>query len=182
MNHATRQCHLPSTVRKKAWKIATAGAYFGAGFEGTAVRNFTEADVDNFRPHQLEVLYNFFTGRTEYWKMSPHQELVASHNVLLALPGSEYVAYFPRGGTNYVTLVPGSYDAEWLHAETGRYYRQPALNVTRGSREFVPPEHPNDDWVLHLAPELPTLANAGVTDAVRLFGFIDNLSGTARTR
>ena len=51
MNHATRQCHQPSTVRKKAWKIATAGAYFAAGFEGTAVRNFTEGDVDNFRPH-----------------------------------------------------------------------------------------------------------------------------------
>ncbi|MCY2954463.1 MAG: DUF4038 domain-containing protein, partial [Planctomycetota bacterium] len=26
MNHATHQCHQPATVRKKAWKIATAGA------------------------------------------------------------------------------------------------------------------------------------------------------------
>jgi hypothetical protein len=82
--------------------------------------------------------------------MSPHLELVASHNVLLALPGKEYVAYFPRGGTNSVKLVAGTYGAEWLHAETGRYSRQPDLTVTGGSREFVPPEHPNDDWVLHL--------------------------------
>lgn len=84
-NHATRQCHHPSTVRKKAWKIAAAGALLAAGFEGTEVRNFAESDVDNFRPQQLEVLHDFFTGRTEYWKMSPHLELVASHNVLLAL-------------------------------------------------------------------------------------------------
>lgn len=94
----TRQVHQPATVRRKAWKIATAGGYFAAGFEGTAVRNFTTADVDNFRPSQLETLQDFFTRRTEYWTMSSHLELVASHNVLLALPGKEYVAYFPRGG------------------------------------------------------------------------------------
>ena len=33
--------------------------------------------MDNFRPQQLEVLYDFFTTKTEYWKMSPHLELVA---------------------------------------------------------------------------------------------------------
>lgn len=150
MNYTTRQSHQLSTVRKKAWKIATAGAYFAAGFEGTAVRHFTEGDVNNFRPAQLEVLYDFFTGRTDYWKMSPHLELVASHNVLLALPGREYVAYFPRGGTNYVKVLAGTYAMEWLHAGTGRYYPQPDLKVTGGSHEFVPPDHLNDDWVLHL--------------------------------
>jgi hypothetical protein len=153
MNHATRQCHQPATVRKKAWKIVTAGAFLAAGFEGTAVRHFTEADVDNFRPQQLEALHDFFTGRTEYWKLSPHLELVASHNVLLALPGSEYVAYFPRGGTNALKLLPGAYRTEWLHPETGRYYRQPDLLTTGGSREFVPPERSQDDWVLHLRRE-----------------------------
>jgi hypothetical protein len=100
MNYTTRQSHQPSTARKKAWKIATSGAYFAAGFESAAVRRFTEADVENFRPQQLEVLYDFFTAKTEYWKMSPHLESVASHNVLLSLPGREYIAYFPRGGTN----------------------------------------------------------------------------------
>jgi hypothetical protein len=150
MNHMTRQCHQPSTVRKKAWKIATAGAYFSAGFEGTAVRNFTEGDVANFRPHHLEVLYDFFTGRTEYWRMSPQLELVAPHNVALALPGAEYVAYFPRGGANYVKLAAGSYRVDWLHPETGRSFEQPRINVADGRREFVPPERPDSDWVLHL--------------------------------
>jgi len=150
MNHMTRQCHQPSTVRKKAWKIATSGAYFAAGFEGTAVRNFAEGDVENFRPIQLQVLYEFFTQRTEYWKMEPHPELIASHNVLLALPGREYVAYLPRGGTNELKLVRGHYEMEWLHPETGKYYRQHDRTFAGGGLKFTPPEHPNDDWVLHL--------------------------------
>jgi hypothetical protein len=149
-SYTTRQVHQPATVRKKAWKNATAGAYFAAGFESTAVRNFTKDDVDNFRPSHLEVLHDFFTGRTEYWKMSPHLELVASHNVLLALPGREYVAYFPRGGTNSIKLAAGTYSAQWLHAETGQYHQLPDLTVAEGNREFAPPTHQDNDWVLHL--------------------------------
>ncbi len=148
---STRQLHQPATVRKKAWKIATAGGYFAAGFAGTAVaRDFKEADVDNFRPAALEVLYKFFTTRTEYRKMAPHLEWVASHNVLLALPGAEYVAYFPRGGTNYVRVTAGRYRAEWLHPETGQYVEEPTLTLADGRQDFVPPRLPNDDWVLHL--------------------------------
>ncbi len=149
-SYTTRQLHQPATVRKKAWKIATSGAYFAAGFEDTAVRHFTGADVENFRPEQLEILYDFFTRKTGYWKMAPHLELVAAQNVLLALPGKEYVAYFPRGGTNYIKLSPSSYEVEWLHPESGRYYRKDRIAPTDGTHNFVPPERPNDDWVLHL--------------------------------
>jgi hypothetical protein len=149
--YTTRQVHQPAAVRRKAWKIATAGGYFAAGFAGTAVRHFTKTDVDNFRPEQLEILYDFFTRRTEYWLMSPRLDLVASHNALLALPGVEYVAYFPSGGANAIQLDEGGYRVEWLHAETGRYIKQPNLDVPAGSRDFIPPDHPNDDWVLHLS-------------------------------
>ena len=120
------------------------------GFESTTVRHLTAADVENFRPEQMESLYDFFTERAEYWKMAPHLELVASQNVLLALPGKEYVAYFPRGGTNYVKFVPGSYQMEWLHPETGRCFQKRRIALVDGNRDFVPPERPNDDWVLHL--------------------------------
>ena len=82
--------------------------------------------------------------------MAPHLELVAYHNVLLALPGSEYVAYFPRGGTNSVKLEAGRYAVEWLRAETGQYFAMPAIGVASGSREFVPPNNPGADWVLNL--------------------------------
>lgn len=146
----TRQAHQPSSVRKKAWKIATAGGYFAMGFTSTAVVRFSAGDVDNFRPGQLETLYDFFTTRTQYWKMAPHLELVASHNSLLALPGREYVAYFPRGGTNSIRLAAGTYAVQWLHPEAGRYYPQPGITVADGDRQFPPPDDPEADWVLHL--------------------------------
>ena len=154
----TRQFTTLSTVRKKAWKIATAGAYFAAGYINVAVSyEFTAKEVDHFRPEQLETLYEFFTTKTEYWKMAPHLELVASHNVLLALPGTEYVAYFPRGGTNSVKLEAGRYAVEWLRAGTGQYLPMPAIVVPSGGREFVPPNNPGADWVLHLRrPEAVT--------------------------
>ncbi len=113
-------------------------------------RTFTEHDVENFRPRQLEVLHDFFTAKTEYCKMSPHLELVAFHNVLLALPGREYAAYFPRGGTNHIELTAGTYDIEWLHAESGRYEKQPQFITADGRRVFSPPEPTGADWVLHL--------------------------------
>ena len=151
----TRQFSTLSTVRKKAWKIATAGAYFAAGYRNLAVNyDFTIKEVNDFRPEQLETLYDFFTTKTEYWKMAPHLELVATHNVLLALPGTEYVAYFPRGGTNRIDLEAGRYSVEWLRAETGKYYEIPAITVPSGGRGFVPPNNPTADWVLHLRREL----------------------------
>ena len=152
----TRQFTTPSTVRKKAWKIATAGGYFCVGFLNVAVNdNFTAKEVDDFGPEQLETLYDFFTTRTEYWKMAPHLELAASYNVLLALPGTEYVAYFPRGGTNSISLQPGQYSVEWLRAETGHYYAMPSIMAAKGRHTFIPPNNPAADWVLHLREKKP---------------------------
>ena len=107
-------------------------------------------DVNNFRPAALETLYDFFTTKTKYWRLSPHLELVSSHNALLALPGVEYVAYFPRGGTNSINLEAGSYRVQWLHPASGEYFDRPSITVSAGSREFIPPQDPQDDWVLHL--------------------------------
>ena len=108
-------------------------------------------DAGRFRKREeLETLYDFFTTRTRYWKMAPHLELVASHNSLLALPGREYVAYFPRGGTNSIRLAAGTYAVQWLHPEAGRYYPQPGITVADGDRQFTPPDDPEADWVLHL--------------------------------
>ena len=147
----THQLHAPTTVRKKAWKIATSGGYFAAGFGALPVLDtITSKDVDNFRPGLFETLYDFFTRRTEYWKMAPHLDLVVSPSSLLALPGKEYVAYFPHGGTNSIKLEAGTYSLEWLRAESGEYFRQSAIKVKSGPREFIPPNNPGADWVLHL--------------------------------
>jgi hypothetical protein len=49
-----------------------------------------------------------------------------------------------------VKFVPGSYQMEWLHPETGRYFQKGRIALVDGNRNFIPPERPNDDWVLHL--------------------------------
>ena len=147
---ASRQQHQPASTRKKAWKIATGGGYFAAGFAPTAVRHFSGSDVKNWRPESLQILYDFFTIRTRYWKMAPHMEGVAAHNVLLASPGEEYVAYFPRGGSNSVYIAAGSYTVEWLNPEKGVYYRQAQLKTPGGHHRFSSPDKSETDWVLHL--------------------------------
>ena len=149
-SYSSHQCHQPAATRKKAWKIATAGGYFAAGFSNSWSGEFSMEAIDNFRPGNLETLYDFFTTKTEYWKMAPHLELVAAHNALLTLPGTEYVAYFPRGGANTIKLVAGTYAVEWLRAETGEYFRLPPLTAADGTSEFTPPNTPDADWVLHL--------------------------------
>ena len=62
----------------------------------------------------------------------------------------EYVAYFPRGGTNSINLNPGRYSVEWLRAETGGYFESPDVTAPGGSLDFFPPNNPDADWVLHL--------------------------------
>ena len=106
--------------------------------------------MDNFRPAQFEILYDFFTTKTEYWKMAPHLELVADQNVLLASPGKEYVAYFPHGRKNWIKLAAGTYAVQWLCAETGEYFPVPDVTVAAGPSDFTPPNNPEADWVLHL--------------------------------
>jgi hypothetical protein len=143
----THQLHSRDTVRRKAWKIATAGGYFCMGFAHTAVV-FDASRIDTWRPEQLEVLYDFFVQRTEYWTMAPHLESVASFNALLARPGAEYVAYFPRGGTNEVDLEAGTYAVQWLDPVTGGYSSVDPLTTPGGAVSFTCPG--DGDWVLHL--------------------------------
>ena len=83
--------------------------------------------------------------------MSPRLELVASHNVLLALPGSEYVAYFPRGGTNHVKLVAGDLPGGMVASRDRPVLRTAAPHRGRWQRGVCAAgSHPNDDWILHL--------------------------------
>ncbi|NOZ80535.1 MAG: hypothetical protein GXP63_02585 [DPANN group archaeon] len=146
------QLYHPDTTRMNAWKTVTAGGFIAEGFAHTAVIDgpMTSDDIKTWRPEQFEYLYDFFTTKTEYWKMAPHLELVADENSLLAKPGVEYVAYFPEGGTNSINLEAGTYTVEWLHAKTGDYTEQGTLIVSAGNRDFTPPYSAGDDWVLHL--------------------------------
>ena len=149
---------IPSAVHREKKGLedrAPAGAYFAAGFAGSSVRNFTEKDVDNFRPDSLEVLYDFFTRKTEYWKMSPHLELAASHNVLLALPAKSMPPISRAAGPTQSISFRELTRRNGCTPKLAGSYREPDLTSPGGSREFLPPEHPNDDWVLHLRQSGP---------------------------
>lgn len=153
--HGVLTCQLyhPDTTRMNAWKTITAGGSFAAGFAPTANLGngpMNPANIEIWRPEAFEIAYTFITTKTQYWKMAPHLELVAKHNSLLALPGIEYVAYFPQGGTNYINLQSGTYSVEWLNPRTGVYTNQGTKTVSSGNNNFTPPNTVSSDWVLHL--------------------------------
>jgi len=68
--------------------------------------------------------------------------------VLLAAPGEEHVACFPRGGTNTVDVVAGTYAVEWLDPRTGTMVDGGVQSFPGGEASFDCPG--NDDWALHL--------------------------------
>jgi len=150
-NWKTCQLFSPSTLRRTAWMTTTAGGFLAAGFVHT-VKDIDETKINTFRPEQLNILYNFYTQKTEYWKMAPHLEWVADRNSLLANPEIEYVAYFPRGlsSYNYVYLQSGTYTVEWLNPRTGVYTSSGTVTGSNANKYFNPPSDATNDWVLHL--------------------------------
>jgi hypothetical protein len=88
--------------------------------------------------------------RVGFWLVVSMLPAGSRRYVLLALPGHEYVAYFPRGGTNSIDLAAGTYAVQWLRPETGQYHPQPGITAADGSGQFTPPEDLDADWVLHL--------------------------------
>ena len=144
---ANRQDRSLSWIVKKAWKIATAGAYFAAGFESTAVRHFTEGDVGNFRPQALEVLHDFFTA-LPYWRMSPFAG-VTGGTVALAEAGRTYVVYLPRGGATTLDLTgaPGPFNVRSFNPRTGAF-GEPFKIPGDGKRRLDAPD--SQDWTFLL--------------------------------
>ena len=94
-------------LRRTAWDIAMAGAY---GTAGESARRGTNIWPDsgggwlNGRGDDTQTMFlgyghmvDFFTS-FEWWKTSPHDELVNRGNYCLADPGRTYVIYLPHGG------------------------------------------------------------------------------------
>jgi hypothetical protein len=91
-------------------------------------------------------MVDFFTS-FEWWKTSPHDELVNSGNYCLADPGKTYAVYLPHGGTATVQLQPGKYRATWFSAMTGETIDLPAIT----GPDWTSPEPPDqNDWALLL--------------------------------
>ncbi len=92
-------------------------------------------------------------GQLEYWKMNPHNELVAGSReaYCLAEPGAQYVVYAPNGGPIQLDLAmaSGTLSARWLDPGTGKYSDAWPLAGGVAHRLAAPSA---DDWVLVVAP------------------------------
>jgi hypothetical protein len=100
----------------------------------------------------------------QYWKMNPHNELVAGSEeaYCLAEPGRQYMIYTPNGGTVKIDLrgEAGTFEVRWLNPRDGSYLNLYQIEGNAVRTTYAPT---NEDWVLILhkthdaqAPATPT--------------------------
>ncbi len=84
-----------------------------------------------------------------YWKMWPHNALVAggAEAYCLAEPGRQYMIYAPEGGTVKLDLraVTGAFTAQWFDPRTGTHQDAPLLEGGSVCASAAPDTR---DWVL----------------------------------
>ncbi len=143
-------------LRRTAWEIAMAGAY---GTAGETIRRGVNVGADMgggwmaARGDDTMTMFlgyghmvDFFTS-FEWWKTSPHDELVNNGNYCLAASGKTYAVYLPKGGTVTVQLAAGHYKAYWFSAVTGEKIDLPEAEGT----SWTSPESPDkNDWAVLL--------------------------------
>jgi hypothetical protein len=110
-------------MRHATWDIAMAGAYFVAGFGSTymgGIRHPTTFLPDDPKntpmAEQLGKVKQFF-GSLEYWKLEPHDELLACE-----APRTEDRATQVEVGDRHVTRTQAPATTYWCLANPGRTY------------------------------------------------------------
>ncbi len=144
------------TLRRTAWEIVMAGGYQTSGEtarRGTNVWPDSGGGWMNGRGDDSMIMFegyahmvDFFTS-FDWWTAAPHDELV-NKGYCLAKAGEIYAVYLPHGGNVTVRIEPGSYDAAWWDAGSGRRIEVAPLRVT-GSWTSQSPAG-SDDWALLL--------------------------------
>jgi hypothetical protein len=129
-------------IRKRAWGIMTHGGYFQYG---------ENLDPDKPGRTYCKYLALFFTQKTSFWLLQPHNEYVTS-GYCTAIPGQEYVIYLPSGGSTTVDLsaATGTLDAEWYDPKDGTYHNKRTV-TGGGSVTFTPPF--SGDAVLYIVSD-----------------------------
>ncbi|MBI3969704.1 MAG: DUF5060 domain-containing protein [Chloroflexi bacterium] len=142
--------------RRNAWRIYLAGAWASAGFRST-VWNFPDItwDLDNNGgqgQRQLAHLARFFQEHVRYWELVPAPELVEPPALCAAVPGRQYVVYFPEGGATMLDLTGAAQPlaGAWFDPRTGTM-GEPFAVPPGERREFLAPD--GDDWVLLVTRE-----------------------------
>jgi hypothetical protein len=153
----SRQVHHTDNVRRAAWRIVCAGAYYSTGFSGSLAMGdyfnqqektdrYTFVVKDAGAGAQHRALYDFFT-RLPFWKMQPFHGVVGGNAVALAQPGSVYVVYLAHGGSVELDLkdAAGALKAQWFDPRTGAYAATSAVQGGKTAR-FESPG--SEDWTL----------------------------------
>jgi hypothetical protein len=122
-------------------------------------KGFERTTFDYEGAVSMKHLASFFR-EIEWWKMSPHPELVAEYPqpFCLADPGREYVLYLRYSGTVKLKMegeaVKGKYVYRWYNPGTGKYSEEKKISgddvLTFSCPESYPAAVDYRDWVLHL--------------------------------
>ena len=104
--------------------------------------------VDTVGDEQLKIASDA-TMQLQYWKMSPHNELVSGSTeaYCLAEPGVQYMVYAPIGGVVKLDLstANGLFETKWLDPRVGGYSNQTQVN---GGSIVTLNAPSSQDWVL----------------------------------
>lgn len=146
----TREKH-----RQTLWGIAVAGGYSAAGdkndyADGRPYNSAQWHDVPEYG--DIQRLIQFFTAPgLAYWRMAPHNELVAfgARVYALAEPGRDHVIYAAAGGDFSVKLAPGKYSVVRFDPRTAARATLPA--VPGGAVRLSCPD--GQDWVFRVRAE-----------------------------
>ncbi|MDP0500844.1 MAG: DUF5060 domain-containing protein [Verrucomicrobiota bacterium JB022] len=150
-------------LRRSAWACATAGASFTWNGHAKEYELYAGGpdglpfnDENEFKESErhIQILTDVMTKEVDFFRMHPHDELLAKHQVLrvylLAEPGEQYLVFAPDGEQFAIEMEPGEYaNNVWIDSKTGRKVKAKA--VTSKSLEepvdFTAPDK-KTDWVL----------------------------------
>ena len=107
------------------------------------------AKINNKHADIHTYLQKFFTEHTEYWKLKPHNRLLAETGWAAAQAGKEYVIFLVNGATATVDLsaATGTLNVEWYDPKTGLF--SGASTATAGTGKTFTAASTRD-WVLHI--------------------------------
>ncbi len=117
---------------------------------GRKVFAFNRLGDDCVGDEQLAIAWEHMAGY-EYWKMEPHNELVAGSDeaYCLAEPGRQYMVYAPDGGQIVLNLseAESELQARWFNPRDGSYGEQFSLAGGQSVKTSAPG---GEDWVLSI--------------------------------